>query len=130
MVRLEFDNNLVSRLKRIEHRLVDRSIRKGVSAAANPLRHEMKRRAPRKTGALRREIRKKSVTEHDTAIVRVGVTYRKNIAIRQRALFQERGTRYMAAQPYVEPTAELMSDQVQSDMRDLIETRLVELLDD
>lgn len=130
MIRAEFEDDVVSRLKRVESRLVDRSIRKGISAAANPVRQEMKRRAPSNTGQLRREIRKKSATQHDTAIVRVGVTYRKNVAIWQRALFQERGTRYMEAQPYVEPTAELMSDRVQDEVRDLIESHLVELLRD
>lgn len=130
MITLELDDDLVAVLKRVESRLVDRAIRKGVSSAANPVRQEMKSRAPKRTGVLRREIRKKSSTEHDTAIVRVGVSYRKNVAIWQRALFQERGTKHMDAQPYVAPTANVMSDRVQADVRELIETRLEELLSD
>ncbi|GIK73808.1 MAG: hypothetical protein BroJett021_27960 [Chloroflexota bacterium] len=91
------------------------ALRQGLAAAAFLVERAAKVKAPVDTGFLRNSIQTVSVTDRE-AVVAVGAEY---------GIYQEMGTRFMRAQPFMRPAlennreriAEIIRGAIQRDLR-------------
>lgn len=123
-ITVQGDEALTRQLARAEAAVSDRAIRSGLSAGALIVTADAKRRAPIKTGTLRRSITQAQM--QDRLAVRVGtdVPY----AARLEYGFTERdklGRRYnQPARPYLRPALRENADEVRNTALEVIRIKL------
>lgn len=104
--RLTGDHKLVAQLGRLSNATRGQAMGDALMAGAEIVSNDAKRRAPYKTGNLRRSIHPRLVSAGASsaeALVGTNVEY---------AIYQELGTRRMAANPYLRPALESMQGAV------------------
>ncbi|HHY54108.1 MAG TPA: hypothetical protein GYA08_01600 [Chloroflexi bacterium] len=87
------------------------ALRQGLAAAAFLVEGAAKVKAPVDTGFLRNSIQTVSVTDRE-AVVAAGAEY---------AIYQEMGTRFMRARPYMRPALEDNRERIAGLIRDALE---------
>lgn len=107
-VRIEGIEDAVRQLDGLTSRA---ALRRGLAAAAFLVEGAAKVKAPVDTGFLRNSIQTVSVTDRE-AVVAAGAEY---------AIYQEMGTRFMQAQPFMRPALESNRARIAALIRDALQ---------
>ena len=123
---------LADALHSLARKDMNRATRKGLRVAANLVRDEARRRAPMRTGRLRRNITVSVSSKVAKVRVREGSVKSKKAGIAARtdpqnayyARFLEHGTSKMAARPFMRPALDAQKDKAVSGFRDAVQAEI------